>query len=113
MRTSAMLLALASLAAAPLILTAQAPLSAAADIQLQLGDLLARDARFHDAAEAYRRARAAAGDDAAVRSRAQAGLALMLLRTGDLTAARVEAEQLTPAPDVNAAAPTLYGDARW
>src|SRR5437763_129513 len=113
MRTSAVLLALASLAAAPLVLTAQAPPSAAADIQLQLGDLLARDARFRDAADAYRRARAAAGDDPAVRRRAQAALALMLLRTGDFAAARIEAEQLTHAPGVNAAALAIYGDALW
>ncbi len=110
MRTSAVLLAITCLVGVP---AAQAPPSATADIQLQLGDLLAGDARFRDAAEAYRRARANAGDDQAVRRRAQAGLALVLLRTGDFAAARAEAEQLAEAPGADAPGLSMYGDTLW
>jgi tetratricopeptide (TPR) repeat protein len=111
MRKAGLLLALASALLAPLVLAAQAPPSAAPDIQLQLGDLLAGDARFRDAAEAYRNALTAA--DPAIARRAQAGLALMLLRVGDFAGARVQAEQLTAAGAANAAAVSLYGDTLW
>ena len=93
------------------LLAAQAPPSAAADIQLQLGDLLAGEARFRDAADAYQRALAAA--DPTVARRAQAGLALMLLRVGEFAAARAQAEKLTTADTADAAAFSLYGDTLW
>jgi len=111
MRKAGLLLALASAILAPLVLAAQAPLSAAPDIQLQLGDLLAGEARFRDAADAYRRAILAA--DPAVARRAQAGLALMLLRVGDFPAARAQAEHLTSDEGADASAYSLYGDTLW
>src|SRR5256885_11314951 len=88
----------------PLILTAQAPRSAPADIELQLGDLLSAEARFRDAVDPYRRAVAAAGEDLALQRRARAGLALALLRTGDFAAARAEAQQLVGTDTVTAGA---------
>ena len=115
MRMPALLFALASLAAAPLVMptAAQAPASAAADVQLQLGDLLAADARFGDAVDAYERALAAAGGDAALARRARAGLASALLRTGDAGRARMLAEALTVADPRDASAHALYGDTLW
>jgi Flp pilus assembly protein TadD/predicted aspartyl protease len=115
MRTPALFFALASLVVAPVVMptAAQAPGSAAADIQLQLGDLLAGEARFRDAADAYQLALAAASADVAVARRARAGLALMLLRSGDFGGARVQAELLTRDDGTDAAAQSLYGDALW
>jgi predicted aspartyl protease/Flp pilus assembly protein TadD len=115
MRTPALFLALASLAAAPAVMrsAAQAPPSASADIQLQLGDLLAAEARFRDAADAYQRALAAASADVPLARRARSGLTLMLLRTGDFAEARAHAEQLTHADAADAAAQSLYGDTLW
>ena len=58
--------ACAAAVALPLLLLAQTPHSASADIELQLGDLLMNEARFRDAQESYRRAVAAAAEDGAV-----------------------------------------------
>jgi tetratricopeptide (TPR) repeat protein len=113
MRKPVLLVALAAAVIAPLVLAAQAPPSASADIQLQLGDLLAGEARFRDAADAYRRAAAAGPADAALARRAQAGLALMLLRVGDFAGARAQAEELTKAERVDPPALSLYGDTLW
>jgi predicted aspartyl protease len=102
----------AVLTALPLLLTAQAPTSASADVQLQLGDLFANEARYHDAIEPYRRALAAAAADPAIRRRAEAGLVVSLLRTGDFSGAAAEAERLR-ADDDGPRAMALYGDAAW
>ena len=111
MRRCVLLLVLASLPTVPLILAAQSHSPAAADVQLQLGDLLAAEARFHDAVDAYRRA-AASADTVDLRRRARAGLVLALLRTGDFAGARVEAQLLADdAPDASGLA--LYGDTLW
>src|SRR5580765_6411888 len=92
----ALVVALAAALVAPLLpLAAQAPQSASADIQLQLGDLLAGEARYRDAADAYQRALAAASADLPLARRARSGLALTLLRSGDFAGARGQAEQLT------------------
>ena len=105
--------ACAAAVAVPLLVMAQAPQSAAADIELQLGDLLANEARFRDAQETYRRAISASGDDVALRRRAQAGLALVLLRTGDFANANVEARRLITENPADARAQSLYGDTLW
>jgi Flp pilus assembly protein TadD/predicted aspartyl protease len=107
------LVALAALVLVPLILAAQAPSSATADIQAQLGDLLAAEARFREAVDPYRRAVAAAGEDAELRLRAQAGLALALLRTGDFVAARTEAQALVALDPASARGLALYADTLW
>jgi predicted aspartyl protease len=108
MRLYAIVAALASV----LLAQAQGPVSATPDIQLQLGDLLAAEARYRDAADAYQRALSTAAD-AALQRRAQAGLALMLLRVGDFDAARTQAEGLAHAAGAGAAAYALYGDTLW
>ena len=110
MRLYAIIAALGSVLAAPFLIAAQAPAAPAgeipAEVELQLGDLLAAEARFRDAADAYQRAAAAA--DAAVRRRARAGLALSLLRVGDFDAARNQAEALVWEPSPQAALYSLY-----
>src|SRR5262249_8913954 len=135
MRTPGMLVALVSVLVAPMLVSAsgqvprlaearsgqapgsaegaaQAPASAPADLQIHLGDLPAADPRFRDAADAYRRAAAAAADPRS-KQRAQAGLALMLLRIGDFDGARVQAEQLAQADGGDAPSLALYGDTLW
>lgn len=97
----------------PLMLAAQAPAPATADIQLQLGDLLATEGRFREAIEPYRRAVAAAADDATLRQRAQYGLALALLRTGDFAAARSAAQALVALDRSSGRALALHADTLW
>jgi predicted aspartyl protease/Tfp pilus assembly protein PilF len=111
MRVYAIVAALGSVLLAPLLISAQAPGTAAPDVQIQLGDLLAAEARFRDAADAYERA--AAASDPALRRRAQAGLALMRLRVGDFDAALAQAEALVKDPGAGAAFHSLYGDTLW
>ena len=113
MRVYAIVAVLGSVVAAPFLISAQAPAPAAPDIQIQLGDLLAAEARFRDAAEAYQRAAAVTGLDPALARRAQAGLALMLLRVGDFDAARTQAESLVKDPAAPAASHSLHGDTLW
>ena len=117
MHRSGRAMALLALIVAPAVLSAlstpprQPPPPAAADIQVQLGDLLAADARFRDAADAYERA--AAADDPALARRATAGLALMLLRIGDFDGARRHAESLVQGAAPDAPSLSLHGDALW
>jgi tetratricopeptide (TPR) repeat protein/predicted aspartyl protease len=114
MRKPALIVALAAAVIAPLMpLAAQAPPSASADIQIQLGDLLAGEARFRDAADAYQRALAAASAEPALARRAESGLALMLLRSGDFPGARAHAERLSKGDAADAPAHSLYGDTLW
>jgi tetratricopeptide (TPR) repeat protein len=97
----------------PLFLAAQAPSSAAPDIQVQLGDLLMKEARFKEAVDAYRKAEAAAGQEGTVARRARAGLTLALLRTGDFAEARDQAEPLARGDAADARELSLYADALW
>jgi len=80
-------------------------------VQLQLGDLLYNDARFEDAAQAYR----AAWTTASGPERIQAGNGLVrsLLRTAAYRTARPEAEQLVRLAASNAESLALSGDALW
>ena len=98
---------------APLLLLAQVPQSATADIELQLGDLLMNDARFREAQEPYRRAIAASADQPSLRRRARSGLVLALLRTGDFANAHAEASRLTDDNPNDAHAQALMGDTLW
>jgi predicted aspartyl protease/Flp pilus assembly protein TadD len=113
MRRTCLVAALSAALVVPLILAAQAPQPATGEIELQLGDLLAGEARFRDAVDPYRRAVAAAGEDVVLRRRAQAGLALALLRMGDFAAARTEAQRLVAADAGNASALALFADTLW
>jgi Flp pilus assembly protein TadD/predicted aspartyl protease len=90
---------------------AQAPGSAAPDVQVQLGDLLYADGRFGDAADAYRRAVHAPDPPTAVR--AGAGVVLALLRRGDFQEAFTSAADLRRAHPDSAAIAAVHGDALW
>lgn len=84
----------------------------AAQVQLQLADLLFGDARFAESAEAYARARdlASLGD---VRFAAGRGLVRSLLRVAEVRRAREEAAALASAFPERAEAHALEGDAMW
>src|SRR5688500_8263468 len=90
---------------------AQAPGSAAPDVQVQLGDLLYADGRFADAADAYRRAVHA--PDPATAVRAGAGVVLALLRRGDFQEAFTSAADLRRTHPDSAAIAAAHGDALW
>ena len=110
MRATAFLVA-SALAAAPLVIAAQAPRDA--DVQLQFAGILMREARYRDAADAYRRAIPLTGDDAVLTSKAHAGLSLALLRIGDFPGARREAERARTAEPASPAVEALYADTLW
>ncbi len=112
MRGTGVFVAACAVLAGPFIV-AQTPGSAAADIQFQLGDLLASEGRFEDAVAPYRKAIAGAGDDLALQKEARTGLTFALLRNGDIPAARVEAERLVAAHPQAAQAQALYGETLW
>jgi Flp pilus assembly protein TadD len=81
------------------------------EVQIQLGDLLLREGRYADAAEAYRKARDLG--DARDRVRAGRGLVRALLRTAEFRRARGEGAALVALAPDNAEAQALNGDALW
>jgi tetratricopeptide (TPR) repeat protein len=98
-------------AAVPLVLLAQGPPSATADVQSQLADLLFADGRYREAADAYRRVLSA--PDTALASRAGTKLVLSLLRVGDFrSAATVSADLRRSYPD-DAHVAAVRGDSLW
>src|SRR5262245_4461936 len=101
---------LSTLVGVPIVLAAQA--QPPADVQLQSADGLIRDGRFTEAAAAYRHILGGAAADS-VRERAQAGLTLSLLRTGDFAGARLEGARLGETPGASARSLALYGDSLW
>ena len=108
---AASLLLVSTVAAMPLALAAQAP--RAADVQLQFARLLMNEARYRDAIDAYRRAVAMTTADPTLASQAHAGLSLALLRAGDFSGARKEAEQAQAGTPSSAALESLYADTLW
>jgi tetratricopeptide (TPR) repeat protein len=104
--------AAAVVAAASLVIRADAtPSSQAAEIQLQLGDLLSGEGRFLDALDAYRNALKAAPPDEVRRPRI--GVIMSALRVAEFELARQEAELLNQADPTNPQSMTLYADALW
>ena len=85
--------------------------SQAAEVQLQLGDLLFSEGRYLDAAQAYRNAARVAPADLIARVRAKVIVAA--LRIAEFDEARVEAEKLVQASPRSPDAMALYGDALW
>ncbi len=85
--------------------------ASAADVRLQLADLLLGDGRYAEAAEAYRLAKAS--PEPSVRARALGGLVKSLLRLGDFQPALREATELRALSPQEAEALALYGDALW
>ena len=101
----------AAVALAAPLLTAQVPPATDVEVQLQLGDLLAADGRFADAAVAYRLARDEGEGPA--RIRAGQGLVTAMLRTAAFRDARKEAATLVADARRHPAALAIEGDALW
>ncbi len=85
--------------------------SQAADIQLQLGDLLFSEGRYGEAVDAYRNATRVGPPDLV--SRARSSLVVAALRIAEFDEARIEAEKLVHASPKSADILSLYGDALW
>jgi tetratricopeptide (TPR) repeat protein len=103
---------LATVVAGSLVIRADtAPASLAAEIQLQLGDLLYSEGRFLDSLEAYRNALKGMAPGAVRRPRI--GVISSALRVAEFDLARDEAERLFASEPTNPEAMALYGDALW
>jgi Flp pilus assembly protein TadD/predicted aspartyl protease len=102
---------IACVAAWQLSSSAQDPRQAAADVQVQLGDLLVAEGRYADAAESYRLAVASPDRDMA--TRAAAGIVLTQLRLGDFRGALDEARTFQGTFHDAAAVLAAHGDALW
>jgi len=87
------------------------PPSQAAEIQLQLGDLLFSEGKYLDSLAAYRNALNVAPSDGLRRPRM--GVIASALRVAEFVLARDEAEKLYQADPKAPDAMTLYGDALW
>ena len=89
----------------------RAQVPAAADVQVQLGDLFFADGRYVDAQQAYRRALGT--DDLTLSVRAGSGLVLALLRTGDYQEAFDVSSDLGRRHPAHATVTAMRGDALW
>jgi predicted aspartyl protease/Flp pilus assembly protein TadD len=104
--------AAAVIAAATFVIRADAtPSSQAAEIQVQLGDLLFSEGRFLDSLDAYRNALKVAPADS--QRRARVGVIASALRVAEFELARQEAEKLHLQDPGGPEAIALYGDALW
>ncbi|HET6958813.1 MAG TPA: aspartyl protease family protein [Vicinamibacterales bacterium] len=102
----------AILVAASLIIRADVtPPSQAAEVQLQLADILFSEGRFLDSLDAYRNALKVAPADSLRRSRM--GVVASALRVAEFDLARDEAEKLFTSDPQAPEAMSLYGDALW
>jgi Flp pilus assembly protein TadD/predicted aspartyl protease len=87
------------------------PPSQAAEIELQLGNLLFAEGRYPEALDAYQVA--AKSDDSERAREARSGLITSALRVAEFDLARREAETLVKSAPKNAEAISLYGDSLW
>src|SRR3954464_10884958 len=102
----------AIVAAASLVIRADVtPPSQAAEVQMQLGDILFSEGKFLDSLDAYRNALKVAPADAVRKPRM--GVIASALRVAEFDLARVEAEKLFQSDPRGPEAMTLYGDALW
>ena len=102
----------AIVAAASLVIRADVtPPSQAAEVQLQLGDILFSEGKFLDSLDAYRNALKVAPADNVRRPRM--GVIASALRVAEFDLARAEAEKLFTSDPKGPEAMTLYGDALW
>jgi tetratricopeptide (TPR) repeat protein len=85
--------------------------SGAADVQLQLGDLLYAEGRFQDALQAYQRADTVA--PRGLRLRVRMGIVRCAQRVGDFDLSYEQAMQLPGLAPASAEAMALYGDSLW
>lgn len=108
---SRVLLRAASLAAVLLLPGGLATLSASDEIRLQLADFLFAEARYAEAADAYRTV--SASTSLPMRRHALSGLVQSLLRIGEFEPALGQATELRRLKPEDAEAMSLYGDAVW
>jgi tetratricopeptide (TPR) repeat protein len=102
----------AILAAASLVIRADVtPPSQAAEVQLQLADILFSEGKFLDSLDAYRNALKVSPGDSVRRPRM--GVIASALRVAEFDLARTEAEKLFASDPKGPEAMTLYGDALW
>lgn len=106
-----LLFALIMVAAAALVGRADVASSQAAEVQLQLGDLLSSEGKYFDSLQAYRNAVRVAPAD--LMGRARGGVVRTALRCAEFEEALAQAELLVQASPRNPDAMTLYGDALW
>ena len=113
MRLRRFALAALSVVAIPLVIVAQAPadLGPAADVQLQLGDLLFADGRYSESRDVYRRATTAR--DPVLAGRAASGVVMSQLRVGEFRPALIDAEALLRVHPDDALLNAVHGDALW
>ncbi|MEO7272260.1 MAG: aspartyl protease family protein [Vicinamibacterales bacterium] len=83
----------------------------AADVQLQLADVLFADGRYQEARDAYRRA--TLDPDPAAAGRAAAGVVLSQLRAGAVREALTEAQIFLATLRADALLTAVHGDALW
>ena len=88
------------------------PPSQAAEIKLQLGDLLFAEGRYLEALDAYRNALTRRTPDRRA-SRPRIGVIASALRVAEFDLARAEAEKLLRRSPRGPQAMALYGDALW
>jgi predicted aspartyl protease/Flp pilus assembly protein TadD len=81
------------------------------EVFLQLGDLLVEESRYHEAVDAYGRARTST--DREIAYRASTGLVRALLRTADFSRARREAGAGADAYPQSADLLAMHGDSLW
>lgn len=107
------LLAVITLAPAVMLLdtSASSLSSSAAEIQLQLADLLFEEGRYNEALDAYEQARAA--PDPPQQKRASMGVVRAALRTAEFTRARAESAALAEAHPEDPELLALHADALW
>ncbi len=102
----------ALVAAASLVIRADVTTpSQAAEIQLQLGDILFSEGKYLDSLDAYKNALKVSASDAYRRPRI--GVIASALRVAEFDLARDEAEKLFQADPTGPEAMSLYGDALW
>src|SRR3984885_12303510 len=102
----------AIVAAASLVIRADVtPPSQAAEVQLQLADILFSEGKFLDSLDAYRNALKVSPADSVRRPRM--GVIASALRVAEFDLARTEAEKLFASDPQGPEAMTLYGDALW
>src|SRR5215212_3637117 len=112
MRSARVLAVSAIVVAASLVIRADVtPPSQAAEVQLQLGDILFSEGKFLDSLDAYRNSLKTAPPDNVRRPRM--GVIASALRVAEFDLARAEAEKLFTSDPKGPEAMTLYGDALW
>jgi Flp pilus assembly protein TadD/predicted aspartyl protease len=109
-RNRAVALSALVVAASLIVHADDAPQNFGSAIQLQLAEQFFNDGRYADAIDAYRRALTAAPADARA---ARTGIVQTLLRTGQFSEARAEAEDLVALAPSDPHALALHGDALW